>query len=232
MTIFSGTAITEGSHDGPLPAPAIAIAAYDARAADLAAAPLRDAGLTVAAVVADLGAVDDVAALRPALAVLAADLRAPAALAALRRIHRLAPEARIVVVACGAPSRAAARESLNAGAEAFVPESAAAEALVPAVLAVLAGLVCAPRAERRLVAKPTFSQREKEVLALLVAGLSNKQIAGRLYLSESTVKTHLVSAFAKLGVRSRKDAAALLLDPAEGLAATALQPQRLVEPAA
>jgi DNA-binding CsgD family transcriptional regulator len=88
----------------------------------------------------------------------------------------------------------------------------------------MAGLVCAPRAARRAVAKPTFSHREKEVLELLVAGLTNRQIGARLYLAESTVKTHLASAFAKLGVRSRKDAVALLLDPAEGLATTALPP--------
>jgi DNA-binding NarL/FixJ family response regulator len=92
------------------------------------------------------------------------------------------------------------------------------------VHAVLAGFVCTPRSARRLVAKPTFSHREKEVLQLLVMGLTNRQIAGRLYLAESTVKSHLASAFAKLGVRSRKDAADLLLDPTEGLAATALPP--------
>jgi DNA-binding CsgD family transcriptional regulator len=74
----------------------------------------------------------------------------------------------------------------------------------------------------RLVAKPTFSHREKEILELLVAGMTNRQIGDRLYLAESTVKTHVAAAFAKLGVRSRKDAAAILLDPAEGLASTAL----------
>jgi DNA-binding NarL/FixJ family response regulator len=57
-----------------------------------------------------------------------------------------------------------------------------------------------------------------------LAGLTNRQIAARLYLAESTVKTHVASAFAKLGVRSRKDAVAVLLDPDEGLAATALPP--------
>ena len=72
------------------------------------------------------------------------------------------------------------------------------------------------------MAKPTFSHREKEILELLVAGMTNRQIGDRLYLSESTVKTHVTAAFAKLGVRSRKDAAAILLDPAEGLAPTAL----------
>ena len=64
------------------------------------------------------------------------------------------------------------------------------------------------------------------MLALLVAGLTNRQIAARLYLAESTVKTHVTSAFSKLGVRSRKDAAAILLDPAEGLLATALPARR------
>ena len=56
----------------------------------------------------------------------------------------------------------------------------------------------------------------------MLEGLTNRQIGARLYLAESTVKTHLISAFAKLGVRSRKDAVALLLDPAEDLAITAL----------
>ena len=153
--------------------------------------------------------------------VLAADLHGPGGLAQLRALRRHAPSARIVVIARDA-KHASARQTLNAGADAFVPEQDAADALAPAVRAVVAGLVCVPRVTRRLVAKPAFSHRERQVLDLLVAGMTNAQIAERLYLSESTVKSHVASAFAKLGVRSRKDATAIVLDPAEGLIGIAL----------
>lgn len=147
-------------------------------------------------------------------------------LAALRGVRNHAPATRIIVVAPDDdPTSLQARQALNAGADAFVPRAAAEQALAPAVHAALAGLVCAPREARRLIAKPTFSHREKEVLSLVVAGLTNREIAGRLFLAESTVKSHLMAAFTKLGVRSRKDATAVLLDPAEGLAAIALAPQ-------
>ena len=147
-------------------------------------------------------------------------------LAAVRRMRSRAPATRIVVVADDDPMSQHARRTLNTGADAFVPRGTAERSLAAAVHAVLAGLLCAPREARRVLAKPTFSHREKEVLGLLVAGLTNHEIANRLYLAESTVKSHLVSAFAKLGVRSRKDAVALLLDPAEGLAAISLAQAR------
>ena len=51
-----------------------------------------------------------------------------------------------------------------------------------------------------------LSEREKEVLALIVEGLSNSEIAGRLYISLSTVKGHTAHIFGKLGVRSRTQA--------------------------
>lgn len=161
----------------------------------------------------------------PDAVVLVADLAAPSGMAALRRVRSEVPDAHLVVVARDDRGAMAARQALNAGAEGFVRADEVDRALAPALDAVMAGLVCAPRAARRLIAKPTFSHREKEVLELLTEGLTNRQIAAGLYLAESTVKTHLTSAFAKLGVRSRKDAAALLLDPAEGLAMTALPPE-------
>ena len=161
----------------------------------------------------------------PEAVVLAVDLSRRGGMAALRSLRREATEARIVVIARDTTGFCA-RQTLNSGADAFVSEQDAAGALAPAVRAVVAGLVCAPRVATRLIAKPTFSRRETQVLELVVAGMTNRQIAGRLYLAESTVKSHVTSAFKKLGVRSRTDAADILLDPAELPPAAALPPQR------
>jgi DNA-binding NarL/FixJ family response regulator len=60
------------------------------------------------------------------------------------------------------------------------------------------------------VSPPALSYREKEVLELAAGGLTNSQIASRLFLAESTVKTHLSSVFRRLGVSSRREAAALI----------------------
>ena len=74
-------------------------------------------------------------------------------LAAVRRMRDLAPTTRIVVVAGDVdPSSQHARLALNAGADAFVPRSAVDRSLAAAVHAVLAGLVCAPREARRVLA--------------------------------------------------------------------------------
>ncbi|MEM6994116.1 MAG: response regulator transcription factor, partial [Myxococcota bacterium] len=55
---------------------------------------------------------------------------------------------------------------------------------------------------------PTLSAREREVLQLLTTGLSNQQLAARLHVSLSTIKTHLNHIFDKLGVRRRTHAVA------------------------
>jgi DNA-binding NarL/FixJ family response regulator len=57
----------------------------------------------------------------------------------------------------------------------------------------------------------TLSAREKEVLTLVCEGLSNKQIAQRLYISIRTVENHLARLYSKLGVNSRTEAAVLAL---------------------
>jgi DNA-binding NarL/FixJ family response regulator len=148
--------------------------------------------------------------------VVASDISKAETVAALRRFRKRAPRAHVVIVS-PSPQGAGVRRALNAGAEGFVLESHLASMLAPTVRAVHAGQVCAPRELRRWVAKPQFSHREKEILELVALGLTNKAIARRLFLTESTVKSHLTSLFDKLGVRSRKEAAALLLDPEEGL---------------
>jgi DNA-binding CsgD family transcriptional regulator len=73
-----------------------------------------------------------------------------------------------------------------------------------------------PVALGRRVAPRALSYREKQILGLVVLGLTNRQIADRLFVAESTVKTHLSSSLRKLDARSRAEAAALVLDPDEG----------------
>jgi len=77
---------------------------------------------------------------------------------------------------------------------------------------VASGQSVVPRKLRASVERPAFSHRERQVLSFVSRGLTNAQIAEKLFLSESTIKSHLSSAFAKFGVRSRKEAAALFLE--------------------
>jgi DNA-binding NarL/FixJ family response regulator len=199
----------------------LAVALQDPGERDAFVAALAVAGMPLNAGAVALHRIDELLVDPPDALVIVGDVRNPQTLTALRRVHQLAPLTRVVVVAPDATA-VAVRQAMNAGADAYVPRRTADRSLPAAVHAVVAGLVCVPRDVRRLLAKPTFSHREKKVLGLVVVGLTNREIAGRLYLAESTVKSHLMSAFAKLGVRSRKDATALLLDPAEGLAEISL----------
>ena len=143
------------------------------------------------------------------------DFRAPEA-ALTRRIVARAVDLRIVVVA-GTAGPQQVRKALEAGAFAFVHDAEAEQALLPAVRAARARQICVPDSFRHHVIRPVLTRREKQILGLVVMGLSNGEISGRLYLAESTVKSHLSAAFGKLGVRSRNEATALILDPALGL---------------
>ncbi len=111
----------------------------------------------------------------------------------------------------------ALRRALSAGASGLVLDTEIDAALVASVRAVAANQTCVPRALKIAVEKPTLSHREREVLKLAVSGLTNGEIAAALCLAESTVKSHLSAAFHRLGVRSRREAATLVLDPEEGL---------------
>jgi DNA-binding NarL/FixJ family response regulator len=112
--------------------------------------------------------------------------------------------------------------ALEAGASGFLLKTAGSDNLVDAVRVLASGdALLAPEVTRRVIrrsagalplrprAEPTFdrlTEREREVLRLLAAGQSNREIAETLYIGEATVKTHLSALLMKLGVRDRVQA--------------------------
>jgi DNA-binding NarL/FixJ family response regulator len=115
--------------------------------------------------------------------------------------------------------------ALKAGASGFLLKSAPPRELAAAIRTVACGdALLSPSITRRLiedyVTRPRqpvtpgvefdrLTPREEEVLKLIARGLSNAEIAARLYLSEPTVKTHVTRMLAKLGVRDRVQAVVL-----------------------
>jgi DNA-binding NarL/FixJ family response regulator len=122
-----------------------------------------------------------------------------------------------IVVICADIQRWEVRTALAGGVVGVVLEDEMADALGPCLQAVRAGQICVPRQHWRQIEPPALSTREKQILGLVVMGYMNSQIAERLFLAESTVKSHLSSAFGKLGVRSRNEAVSLILDSERGL---------------
>jgi NarL family two-component system response regulator LiaR len=110
--------------------------------------------------------------------------------------------------------------ALGAGAISYLLKNASVDTLASAIRDAYAGKVTlAPEAAQALVTaaqRPTvpnypLSAREQEVLGLLVNGLTNIEIAERLVIGTSTVKKHVSSIFAKLGVTSRAEAVVLAM---------------------
>lgn len=162
------------------------------------------------------GAVDEDFVDETTIFILVGAVDGASGMAMLRNLRREHREQRIVVAS---PARTATsvRRALDAGADAFVLEEEIETTLAIAVRAVETGQSVVPREVRESVERPSFSHRERQVLALVTEGLTNSEIAERLVLSQSTVKSHLSTAFAKLGIRSRKEVASLLLDPEQAL---------------
>lgn len=115
-----------------------------------------------------------------------------------------------VVVSCSSIDGWEVRASLASGASGVLRESDMGKVLAPCLRAARSGQICVPRPFWRQTDRPALSSREHQALRLAADGYTNNEIAGRLFLSESTVKSHLSSAFGKLGVRSRHAAAELL----------------------
>ncbi len=112
-------------------------------------------------------------------------------------------------------------EAVRAGASGFLVKNAPPEHLLAAVRVVAAGdALLSPSVTRRVLTRMAagtpdpaaaarldqLTERETEVLALMAGGLSNGEIAARLYLGEATVKTHVSRVLAKLGLRDRVQA--------------------------
>ena len=109
-----------------------------------------------------------------------------------------------------------AQSALQAGAMGFIHAGMEPDQIVRTLAVVSEGKVAAPRqlleymltgGDRTKLA--ALSSRQREILEFVASGFSNAQIAQRLYLSESTVKQHLRTAYKLLGVRNRTEAARL-----------------------
>jgi DNA-binding NarL/FixJ family response regulator len=163
-------------------------------------------------------AVAAAATLRPDVVLL--DIRMPGldGVAATAQIRAAAPAARVVVITTFDLDEYAFA-ALRAGASGFVVKDAPSAELLVAVRGVLRGdPMVSPSVTRRLLERyvtggaeqPTadpraqlLTDREREVLGLLAQGLSNAEIAARLFLGETTVKTHVSRILTKLRLRDR-----------------------------
>lgn len=138
-------------------------------------------------------------------------------LAGLARLRLHAPRPRYVVMT-SSDSESTLLAALEQGAAGFIPKTAHGAAMLAALRSVMAGARLAasyPGGAPSLVATATgapapdmlgMSPRQVDVLRMLIEGLGNKAICRSLGISESTVKTHLVTIFRKLGATSRTQA--------------------------
>jgi DNA-binding NarL/FixJ family response regulator len=176
------------------------------------AAAFAELDLPIADEISSPGEIDPAEVGDSTIVVLDCDVDRAPDMAALRRLRRELRKPAFVVISPPATGTGV-RRALDAGADAVVFEPEIETTLAITVLAVASGQSVVPRKLRASVERPAFSHRERQVLALVSKGLTNGEIAERLLLAQSTVKSHLSSAFAKLGIRSRKEVTALLQDP-------------------
>ena len=132
--------------------------------------------------------------------------------ATLRQASTMGRVAPVVAVTMADPGDLA-RQSAECGVRGFIRKSDPASVMLAALDIVLAGGSCIPadvlRREAALEASaPALSERQREVLGLLVQGLSNKEIARALGVAEATVKVHVHRILQVVGTSSRAKAAA------------------------
>ena len=174
-------------------------------------------------------AIDIVARLRPDLVLMDVQMPVMDGLAATRRLVEDVRATVLILTTFDLDEYVF--EALRAGAAGFILKNAPAEELIHAVRTVAAGdALLAASVTRRVIERfvdrrvrpeavrqlDRLSAREREVLQLVAQGLSNGEIANRLVISEATVKTHIGSILAKLGLRDR--VAAVIVAYESGLA--------------
>jgi DNA-binding NarL/FixJ family response regulator len=172
-------------------------------------------------------AVSKAAALGPDVVLM--DLRMPGldGVSAIRRMAELELEARVLVLTTYDTDRDVL-PAIEAGATGYLLKDSPRDEVLRAVRAAARGeTVLAPSVGARLldqVRRPVrekLSERELEVLSMVAGGASNRDLAERLFISEATVKSHLVHIYAKLGVNDRAAAVGAAFDrgmltPGEG----------------
>lgn len=129
-------------------------------------------------------------------------------------LHHLCPNVRCAVLTNYHSDEDVFR-ALRAGAMAYILKSAPLEQVIEAIRTVHAGgRSVPPHIAQQLVdrvARNPLSARELEILRLVARGLKNREIADRLYISENTVRNHVISCLEKLGVRDRTEATAVAI---------------------
>jgi NarL family two-component system response regulator LiaR len=139
--------------------------------------------------------------------------------AATRMIRKQSPSIQVIALT-SFKEEILVQSALQAGAIGYLLKDISADELAQAIRAAHAGRsTLSPEAAQALVhaaSQPPapgldLTEREREVLALMIEGLNNTQIAGRLTISPSTVKSHVSNILAKLGVASRTEAVTLAL---------------------
>ena len=139
----------------------------------------------------------------------------------VNRIRAQSPEALILIFGLYL-DLSLASAALHAGARGFIHAGMPPEQITRAVDVASEGEIVAPRqlleyliTNGDVVDLNILSERQREILQLVGHGLTNAQVAKKLYLTESTVKQHLRSAYKALGVKNRTEAAKLIREKAE-----------------
>ncbi|MEV4179231.1 response regulator transcription factor [Nonomuraea sp. NPDC049709] len=175
-------------------------------------------GFEVVGVAGDgAGAVSLAEELRPDVILM--DLRMPGTdgVTAIRRLAERGSTARILVLTTY-DTDSDVLPAIEAGATGYLLKDAMPEELVRAVRAAARGeAVLSPSVATRLIGQvrapsDPLSARELEVLALIARGSTNREAASRLFISEATVKSHLLHIYAKLGVNDRAAAVAVAFE--------------------